>query len=226
MEIPENEIQDILGTATETDDCNIKRKKKRKSVPRIPLPSGVPPPLGIPPPTGATGSESESSLVKELVETKQRLSIVTEQMEGMRSEIDQLRMANPRPLKIFALGFIPTLVLAKSHVDMLKWVADVLSPNMKKRIESHGDHFSIISTVTGVDTVGVRTCPIFNRVEYCALKWHHMTKMGKSGRSRSELRIHCCTLCMEALGIICGHPLLKCPWIYEDTWKKITSSEK
>ena len=218
------EIQDILGMDSQKSEMKsngTKRKKKRRLVPQVPMPTGLPPPAG-----GAVGSESEASLVNELVETKQRLAIVTEQMEGMQSEIEQLKMANPRPLKIFALGFIPTLVLAKSHVEMLKWVADVLTSNMKKRMESHSDHFSIIATVTGVDAVGVRTCPIFNRLEYCALKWHHMSKMGRSGRSRSELRIHCCTLCLEALGIICGHPLLKCPWIYEDTWKKITSSDK
>ena len=195
------------------------------------MPTGLPESTATGPPTASPtemdaisllpNNSHDNTAANELIETKQRLERVTREMEGMKSEIEYFRMVTPRPLKIFALGFIPSVVLAKSHVELLKWVADVLAINMKKRMEVHSNHFKVIETVTGIEAVGTRTCPTYNRIEFCALKWHHTTKTGRTGRARSELRIHCCTLCLEALGIICGHPLLKCPWILEDTWNKI-----
>jgi hypothetical protein len=219
MEINEEEIQDILGN-DDTETHGTRGKKKRKAAkPVVPMPMGSTSSSGA-----ALVSSDEGALVKELAETKLQLAQVTEEMEDMKNEMSLLKSASIRPLRIFALGFVPSVVLAKTHVDMLKWVADVLSVNLKKRMESHPDHFRILSTISCVDSVGVRTCPVFNRLEYCALKWHHNTKMANSGRVRADLRIHCCTLCLEAIGIICGHPLLRCPWIYEDTWKKIPGS--
>jgi len=208
-----------------------KKKKRRAGAPVVPMPTGTPESF----PTGTSGaagpsvgssvgevSEREVSLANELVETKYRLEMVTQEMDGMRSEIETLKMATaPRPLRIFSLVFVPSIVLAKSHVEMLKYVAEVLSINMKKKMEGFRDYFSVIEEIRGVESVGVRTCPVFNRIELCPVKWHHNTKMAKSGRMRADLRIHCCTLCLEALGVICGHPLFRCPWIYEDTWKKM-----
>ncbi len=218
MEIQEAEIQDILGNDNmDVNGTLSKKKKKRKSgVPVVPMP------LGSFLSDGATAVlPDESSLIKELAETKQKLAQVSGEMEDMKSEMSSLKAASIRPLRIFALGFVPSVVLSKTHVDMLKWVADVLSINLKKRMESHPDHFKVLATISGVDSMGVRTCPVFNRLEFCALKWHHNTKIANTGRVRADLRVHCCTLCLEAIGIICGHPLLRCPWIYEDTWKKI-----
>ena len=50
----------------------------------------------------------------------------------------------------------------------------------------------------------------------------------KRWTNQEELRLHCCVLCLEALEIICGHPLVRCPWIKEQTWTKIEkiASEK
>ena len=235
MEIQETEVLDILGNQdknSEGQEGEVKKKKKRTGAPVVPMPTGAsePGPSGLSEAgTGAAhsfwhaeASVREVSLANELVETKHKLEMVTQEMDGMRSEIATLKMATaPKPLRIFALGFVPSVVLAKNHVDMLKYVAEVLSINMKKRMDGFRNYFNVIEVIRGVESVGVRTCPIFNRIEFCPVKWHHMSKMAKSGRMRADLRIHCCTLCLEALGIICGHPLFKCPWIYEDTWKKI-----
>jgi len=209
MEIHENEVQDILGVASPAGGASSTERQLAVWQPGT-ITGGIQPPF-----------PSEASLVNELVETKQRIERMTKEMEGMKDEITTLRRANPKPAKIFALGFIPSAVLAKSNVEMLKWVSDVLSISMKKRMEGHRDHFKIIETVSGVGSIGVRTCPVYNRIERCSLKWHQMIKTTRTGHQRNELRIHCCTLCLEALGIICGHPLLKCPWIFEDTWKKL-----
>lgn len=228
MEIPEVEVQDILGYSSVIDSSNpTKATAKTMSegesstqlVPLIPQPGSV---MEQPSP-----SPLETALVTELVATKQRLERVTEEMEGMKKEIVTFRAATTsKPVtRTFALGFIPSIVLAKSNVELLKWVAEVLSISMKRRMEVHRDHFKVITTVKGCEAIGARTCPIYNRIEHCSLKWHQMIKTTKTGRQRTELRIHCCTLCLEAMGIICGHPLLKCPWIYEDTWKDIPFSK-
>jgi len=216
MELNENELHDILGLDNTRPDAS-------NTIPVVPMPTGSNDLAsgcgsGVPP-------CGETSLINELRVTKQRLAIATETMEGMKSEIEALRTTWSRPLKIFALGFVPSVVMAMSNIDMLKWVSNVLSMNMKVRMESRGAHFKVIKAVAGVDSVGVRTCPTFNRIEFCSLKWHHMTKIGRTGRSRAELRIHCCTLCLEALGIICGHPLFRCPWIYEETWAQFPSDD-
>lgn len=224
MQIQENEVNDILGIVNIPDKVGGKRKKKRKSQLNAQMTEETAPIRDEESTSSVIPmSSSEASLVVELAETKQRLEKVTKDMEGMKNEIEVLRMASPKPLRIFALGFIPSVVLAKNHVELLKWVSDVLANSMKKRMAEHGNHFKVIQTVSGVEAVGARTCPTFNRIEQCSVKWHHMTKSTKTGRSRSELRLHCCTLCLEALGIISGHPLLRCPWIYEETWKRIES---
>ncbi len=214
MEIHEEEVEEILRT----DFPDNNRKKKRKGT-TMTTPDGT----VLPSTSATTIVPGGASLETELAEAKQRLERVTKDMEVMKNEIESLRRAAPKPLKIFALGFIPSVVLAKNHVDLLKWVTEVLSISMKKRMEEHVDHFSVIKSISGVESVGARTCPTFNRIERCVVKWHQMSKTTGAGKTRAELRLHCCTLCIEALGIISGHPLLKCPWVYEETWSKLNN---
>jgi hypothetical protein len=213
MSIQESEANELLGIPTAETGA-----KKKKTL--------------LKPIEGLQPSQSEillsaEALATELSVTKERLERVTEEMEGMRSEMEILRNAQPNtqttaPKKIFALGFIPSVVLTKNNVELLKWVTEVLTPKMKERMALTPNYFRVVEDVAGVEAVGIRTCPVFNRIERCALKWHHHTKITRAGRERADLRLHCCTLCMEALGIICGHPLLRCPWIFEDTWRRIS----
>jgi hypothetical protein len=239
MEIPEVEVQDILGyssvigTNKGSQDMPTNNKKKRRnggqSNSNQPSTSTATPTTTTLPDANldlSNPSPLEASLVSELVETKQKLEKVTGEMEDMRKEMATIRSSNTKPAtRIFALGFVPSIALAKPNVELLRWVAEVLSISMKRRMEVHRDHFRIIEQVSGVDAIGARTCPSYNKIERCSLKWHQMVKTTRSGYQRTELRIHCCTLCLEALGIICGHPLLKCPWIYEDTWTNIPFSK-
>ena len=37
---------------------------------------------------------------------------------------------------------------------------------------------------------------------------------------RNELRLHVCTLCLEALGSAVGHRVLDCPWILKKNWSE------
>ncbi len=94
--------------------------------------------------------------------------------------------------------------------------------------------------------MGIRTCARYNRGEICNLgKWHATHKSNslwscndarqrinkgssqeniqdlqqpeQHGR-RNELRLHACTLCLEALMSINGHSVLNCPWIQKKNW--------
>ena len=95
--------------------------------------------------------------------------------------------------------------------------------------------------------LGIRACARFNRGEECTLgKWHTTsqahpyrpdalwTKRGETLRHqnggewqhdrqpdqrRSEIRLHVCTLCLDALGTANGHSVLECPWIQKKNWK-------
>ena len=96
--------------------------------------------------------------------------------------------------------------------------------------------------------LGVRACARFNRGELCLNgKWHtshrpdglwtrhgpmvrqevEPTGADYHGRAdhrveqqgrKNELRLHACTLCIEALGAAYGHTVLECPWILKKNW--------
>ncbi len=36
---------------------------------------------------------------------------------------------------------------------------------------------------------------------------------------RNEVRLHACTLCMEAFGSANGHSVVNCPWIFKKNWQ-------
>ncbi len=93
--------------------------------------------------------------------------------------------------------------------------------------------------------LGIRACARYNRGEECTLgKWHSTYKSEsnwpsnrasrmeslqqdqgnnskhKHSNRRNELRLHVCTLCLEALGSANGHCVLDCPWILKKNWKE------
>lgn len=91
------------------------------------------------------------------------------------------------------------------------------------------------------NNLGYRACARYNRNEECNLgKWHlthkpdgmwtthglqrQMDARDPSTRPsmtrRNELRLHVCTLCLEALGAAMGHRVLDCPWILKKNWTK------
>jgi hypothetical protein len=84
--------------------------------------------------------------------------------------------------------------------------------------------------------LGIRTCARYNRGEECNLGRIHTTHKPDWQENRphqpststeptprprkNEMRLHSCTLCMEALGSAHGHSVLNCPWILQKNWKK------
>jgi hypothetical protein len=47
---------------------------------------------------------------------------------------------------------------------------------------------------------------------------HHQSLSTESFTKRNEIRLHACTLCLEALMTINGHSVLNCPWILKKNW--------
>ena len=118
----------------------------------------------------------------------------------------------------------------------------MLSVNNKTRFEA------LITSKKKSCYLGVRACARFNRGELCQSgKWHTThrpdglwTRHGPMGRQedelsgadqhvrvdhrvdqqgrKNELRLHACTLCIEALGAAYGHTVLDCPWILKKNW--------
>jgi hypothetical protein len=170
---------------------------------------------------------------EELKETKQTIKKMEDEMEKMREEMAQMRdttqQSKPMP---YALGFRPNEYLAMNFVKSSEWVSKVLVGRMNAVMKKYPKFFHSYMILGNVDSVGARTCAWFNRGEICREKWHVNSKPIRSDqdsqtgptRFRRELRIHCCVLCKEALGIIAGHTLLTCPWIKSDTWKMVFES--
>jgi hypothetical protein len=120
----------------------------------------------------------------------------------------------------------------------------MISVKNKTRFEA------LISTKKRSCYLGVRACARFNRGEIChSGKWHTThrpdglwTRHGPAGRPedevstadqqgradhradhqgrKNELRLHACTLCIEALGAAYGHTVLDCPWILKKNWNE------
>ena len=86
---------------------------------------------------------------QELVETKEALKRVTDEMERMRNDNDKMRneMDELRSLRMtgipvqFALGFRPQEYLAMSYVKSAEWVAGPLTTRMKALMQKYPANF-------------------------------------------------------------------------------------
>ncbi len=104
----------------------------------------------------------------------------------------------------------------------LKWITANLTEKMKKEIERAPEYFEVLKMINGSKLIGVRTCGPFNQGVSCSgARWHVNDRnlMRDQPRKGSELRLHCCTLCLEVLGVAAGHPVTDCTWIKAETWE-------
>ena len=183
-------------------------------------------------------------VTQELVETKETLKRLTDEMDRMREEgrktreeLSEIRgeRASVNLSTQHALGFRPNEYLAMSYVKSAEWVAGPLATRMKAIMKLYPYYFEPYKVINGVDSIGARTCAKFNRGEFCPTKWHKHDKLirrdpgeaqGVPPRTRSELRIHCCVLCLEALKVIVGHPLMNCPWTRTSSWDIVFNTQR
>lgn len=177
----------------------------------------------------------------ELAETKTELQRVKEEMLQLRAssqeEMNQLREEvakirkeagasaqgmNQWPEEECALGFKYCEFLSKTHTKSLQWIETTIAVCFKEEIQKYPSYFEGFKLLGSGKTTSVWTCAGFNRGGICHSKWHMHEKPGKRpNQTQKELRLHCCTLCYEGLGILSNHPVTGCPWIKSSTWRTI-----
>jgi len=167
---------------------------------------------------------------KELDELKKKIEEQTcQQKQSTRSRI-------PEP--VYTLGFDKETYLKKGFIESAKWIRETLAKNMIEKMtqEKNFNRFEPLLIARKKSAyLGARACARFNRGEECQQgRWHTTLKHGRQdpdpgmrpsnqgrddqGSKKAELRLHACTLCLEALGAAFGHTVLDCPWIQKKNW--------
>ena len=168
---------------------------------------------------------------EELAATKEALQKVTDEMKRIREEMDEMRKdqgatAAGAP-EDYALGFSVTDFMTMNPTRSLQWVSSTLAPKINQEMAKHPDKFKGLEFMAGPKTPNVWTCAGFNRGS-CNAKWHLHERPAKNNPTHKfkDLRLHCCTLCYEAFGILAVHSTLSCPWIKVNTWKSLESKSE
>lgn len=180
----------------------------------------------------------ETERAKELEELKQKI-VEKETTTTKPQEQEEFALGFDKGIYL-SKGFIESAqwinnVLAKSM-------------NEKMSSNENKERFEVLRMAKRASRhLGIRACARFNRGEECSLgKWHttHQahpyrqdalwTKRGENLRlqnngdrqqerhteqKKNEIRLHVCTLCLDALGTANGHSVLECPWILKKNWK-------
>jgi len=167
-----------------------------------------------------------------LREIKASLERSIKEVEVLREEMSEIRKADGNHES--ALGFDLFDYLAMDDTESSIWITDQLAKTLKEKISEKKAFFEPLEMVRGCQSVEAEACTRYNRGENCSSHWHFVTKLENPASSLScnmltgeELRLHCCVLCLEALDVISGHPLVQCPWVRKETWNKLEQkSEK
>ena len=176
-------------------------------------------------------------------ERKSKCPRTDETTKNMKKEMDELRKRIDELQKIGEMGQVHSLefddqkYLAKGFIESAKWITSTVAKNMKERMKKEETRWEPFLKMEPCE-FGT-PCATFNRGESCNLgKWHTSPKKrpitsrisepfrpGNPGKqsTREELRLHCCTLCFKALGMMSNHSVLDCPWVLEKNWSKKTS---
>lgn len=189
--------------------------------------------------------ENFKKLKEELDELRKKESERDKELEELKKKIEENELTQHPSTSIqYALGFDKSVYLSKGFIESAQWVKNVIAKQMIEKMneDDFKERFAvfIVSKDSSV-YLGYRACARFNRNEECNLgKWHLTHKPDglwtrqrrapdhaperENGEHRqhrrNEIRLHVCTLCLEALGSAIGHCILDCPWILEKNWKK------
>jgi len=191
-----------------------------------------------------SAKESMKKMREEIEELRIREVNRAKELDDLRKKIDdQEKNKSCRDVEPeYSLNFSRESYLSKGFIESAKWIKEEVA---KKMVEQMSDDrfkskFEIITISKKSSThLGMRTCARYNRGEPCNQgKWHathkvealwtrhgrpnqqdeaHQGIVDHQGR-RNDLRLHACTLCLEALGTLFGHSVLNCPWILQKNW--------
>ena len=178
----------------------------------------------------------------ELTKVKADLKKKDKEMQELKDEMEKMKRYAAN--NAFAFEFNVERYKQMCFIDSAVYAAKDLKAAMKDRMKKSLGYFEPYQLVRGCKQVNAKTCARYNQGAPCYDQWHVNQKLErkpeqstsaeaqmapkKRWTNQEELRLHCCVLCLEALEIICGHPLVRCPWIKEQTWTKIEkiASEK
>jgi hypothetical protein len=151
-----------------------------------------------------------------------------EEMKRLQREVEEWKrkaeqMEMDKKLNNRALGFSVEKYMELSYIEAAKWIANDVTQAFKARMDEQKEKFYWTKLVRGKYSMGARTCARFNRGEYCSNgKWHTIQRPSTDREEpEKELRLHGCTLCLEALGIWSVHPVVDCQWLFEKTWMNL-----
>ena len=164
----------------------------------------------------------------EMADNQATLETVTQEMKVLRGEIHKLRQEAVRAgltnTEESALGFSKPEFLALSPTKSLQWVTSTLAPKLKEESNKYPSYFGAIKLMAMPSEMVVWTCAGFNRGMQCHSKWHVYERIREHGVR--DIRLHCCTLCYDGLGVLSEHRLIECPWLKESTWIEIRGGKK
>ena len=188
--------------------------------------------------------ESFKKMKEEIIELRKKEAQRAIELEQLKQKIQEKESEknSEKPKEEFALGFDKNEYLSKGFIESAQWINNVLSKNMIEKMNTaeNQERFQVLLLAKiSSKHLGVRACARFNRGEECKLgKWHTThkldglwTKHGPQQQQhqhdqpgdrhivkRNEIRLHICTLCLDALGSANGHSVLECPWILKKNW--------
>ncbi len=192
--------------------------------------------------------ESFKKMKQEIDELRKKEVERATEFEKLKKQIEWGSTSQKKEKIEYALGYDEEEYLNKGFIESAKWIKNIIAKNMSEKIlqEQYKTKFFATSVSKKASThMGIRTCARYNRGEDCNLgKWHATHKsaplwnctdarqrIGGGAQElqqepqyldhqnkRNEIRLHACTLCLEALMSINGHSVLRCPWILKKNW--------
>ncbi len=187
-----------------------------------------------------SAKESFKKMKEELDELRKKENERSRELDELKKMIGEKEIQSSQ--SEFELGFDKNVYLSKGFIESAQWIQNCLAKRMVEKMneDSNKEKFSKLVVAKNSSTnIGYRACARFNRSEVCDLgKWHLSHKpdglwtthgmqrrrdcldkqSGTNQTRRNELRLHVCTLCLEALGAAMNHCLLDCPWILKKNW--------
>lgn len=161
----------------------------------------------------------KSTMAEQNQDSYERLA---KEMQNLREELHTLRQevvqSGAADSNETAFGFDKNEFLAMSATKSLQWVTTTLAPKVKQECSKYPSYFGALRAMAMPSEMVVWTCAGFNRGTQCKSKWHVYER---PNRSSSDIRLHCCTLCYDALGVLSEHKMIDCPWLKESTWIEI-----
>lgn len=167
---------------------------------------------------GASGHTREKKLLNELLATSSKMSKIKLELVQLRSEMSESE---------FMFEFDLDEFRKMPPVKSLQLISEIFANRMNEEILKHKEYFQPFETIRGTRDVGARSCAFYNRGSHCQVdcpsNWRSIGGAYGIWIDKPDLRLHCCTLCLEVLGIVAGHSVIQCPWLRKSTWAKIKS---